>query len=74
VWTLDVDVVSLAWLDSDSRAGCQLLPIQLHLMWSDEDLVMKEVKQYGMLALGSCPRSFLAAALDVCAGCRMLPS
>ena len=74
MWTLDVDVVSLAWLDSDSRAGCQLLPVQLHLKWSDEDLVMKEVKQHGMLALGSCPRSFLAAALDVRAGCGMLPS
>lgn len=74
MWTLDVDVVSLAWLDPDSRAGRQLLPVQLHLKWSDEDLVTKEVKQYGMLALGSCSRSFLAAALDVCSGCRMLPS
>ena len=73
MWTLDVDVVSLARLDSDSCAGCQLLPIQLHLTWSDEDLVMKEVKQYGMLALGSCPRSFLAATLDVRAGRWMLP-
>ena len=43
MWTLDVDVVSLAWLDSNSRAGCQLLPVQLHLKWSDEDLVAKEV-------------------------------
>lgn len=43
MWTLDVDVVSLAWLDSDPRAGCQLLPVQLHLTWSDEDLVTKEV-------------------------------
>lgn len=74
MWTLDVDVVTLARLDSDSRAGRQLLPVQLHLMGSVEDLVTKEVKQYGMLALGSCPRSFLAATLDVCAGCRMLPS
>lgn len=74
MWTLDVDVVSLAWLDPDSRTGRQLLPVQLHLMWPIKDLVMKEVKQYGMLALGSCPRAFLAAALDVCAGCRMLPS
>ena len=41
MWTLDVDVVSLAWLDSDSRTGCQLLPVQLHLTWSDEDLVTK---------------------------------
>lgn len=44
MWTLDVDVVSLAWLDSDSRAGRQLLPVQLHLMWYIEDLVTKEVK------------------------------
>lgn len=44
MWTLDVDVVSLAWMDPDSRTGCQLLPVQLHLMWSDEDLVIKEVK------------------------------
>lgn len=44
MWTLDVDVVSLAWLDPDSCAGCQLLPVQLHLKWSDEDLVTKEVK------------------------------
>ena len=43
MWTLDVDVVPLARLDSDSRAGRQLLPVQLHLMWSDEDLVTKEV-------------------------------
>ena len=43
MWTLDVDVVSLARLDSDSCAGRQLLPVQLHLMWSDEDLVTKEV-------------------------------
>lgn len=74
MWTLDVDVVSLAWLDPDSRAGRQLFPVQLHLMWSDEDLVMKEVKQYGMLALGSCPRSFLAAALDVRTGRWLLPA
>ena len=44
MWTLDVDVVSLAWLDPDSRAGRKLLPVQLHLIWSEEDLVMKEVK------------------------------
>jgi len=44
VWTMDVDVVSLARLDSDSRAGRQLLPVQLHLTWPDEDLVTKEVK------------------------------
>ena len=74
MWTLDVDVVPLARLDSDSRAGRQLLPVQLHLKWSDEDLVTKEVKQYGMLALGSCTRAFLAAALDVRAGRWMLPS
>lgn len=43
MWTLDVDVVSLAWLDSDSRAGRKLLPVQLHMTWSDEDLVTKEV-------------------------------
>lgn len=44
MWTMDVDVVSLAWLDSYSRAGRQLLPVQLHLKWSDEDLVPKGVK------------------------------
>lgn len=44
MWTLDVDVVSLAWLDPDSRAGRQLLPVQLHLTWSDEDLAAKGVK------------------------------
>lgn len=44
MWTLDVDVVSLAWLDSDSRARRQLLPVQLHLTWSDEDLAAKGVK------------------------------
>lgn len=44
MWTMDVDVVSLAWLDPDSCAGCQLFPVQLHLKWSDEDLVTKEVK------------------------------
>nr|DAP40766.1 MAG TPA: protein of unknown function (DUF4395) [Caudoviricetes sp.] len=27
-----------------------------------------------VVSLGSCPRAFLAAALDVCVGCRMLPS
>lgn len=43
MWTLDVDVVSLAWLDSDSRAGRQLLPVQLHLKQSDEYLAMKEM-------------------------------
>ena len=74
MWTLDVDVVSLAWLDPDSRTGRQLLPVQLHLKWSDEDLVTKEVKQYGMLALGSCARSFLAAALDVRPGRWLLPA
>ena len=41
MWTLDVDVVSLAWLDPDSRAGRQLLPVQLHLTWSDEYLAAK---------------------------------
>lgn len=72
--TLDVDVVSLARLDQDSRAGRQLFPVQLHLKWSDKSLIMKEVKRYGMLALGSCPWSFLAATLDVRAGCGMLPA
>lgn len=43
-------------------------------MWPVEDLAMKEVKQYGMLALGSCPRAFLAAALDVRAGRWLLPA
>lgn len=43
MWTLDVDVVSLAWLDPDSRTGRQLLPVQLHLMWPVENLVAKEV-------------------------------
>lgn len=43
MWTMDVDVVPLARLDSDSRAGRQLLPVQLHLMWPVEDLVAKEV-------------------------------
>lgn len=43
MWTLDVDVVSLARLDQDSRAGRQLLPVQLHLTKSDEDLATKEV-------------------------------
>lgn len=44
MWTMDVDVVPLVWLDPDSRTGRQLLPVQLHLTWSDEDLVTKEVK------------------------------
>ena len=38
------------------------------------DAVMKEVKHYGMLALGSCPRAFLAAALDVRTGRWLLPA